>query len=133
MSTSLTTSVLAKRWRVSERRTRQLLGELEALGFRLEPDIYGARRCPLALAEAVQAARAEGRELATLLELEGLRHLLPRNGDGGDPLAALIEAQAELAILRAAVAELARAVEGVPAARRVHWQAVGLPEPRRAL
>lgn len=51
---------------VRPRRARQVLGELEALGFSFEPDMRGARLCPRPVAAAVRAAQKSQRELATL-------------------------------------------------------------------
>ncbi len=124
---------------VNERRARQVLGELESLGFNLEVGPYGARLIPAGLAGAVRAARARGRELGALRLDESLSKYL-RNDDQDDDLdvlALLIEARGEQAILREVVGALHRSLAsgsmrlGYVAPNS--WDFLGVPDPKRGL
>jgi hypothetical protein len=123
---------------VGDRQTRKLLGEIEALGFKLEPDTDGARLCPPGLAAAVKACRAQKRELSSLrLDAAMSRYLAPGAGvDEADPLALLIYVAAEVAIVREVVATAANALTVGAAAtsfRPFSWSANSLPDPKLAL
>lgn len=137
---ALRASELAALLGVAERRSRQLLGELEALGFALETAEYGARRCPAGLAAAVKVARAEGRELASLRLDNSLKPYLRadrRDEAEFDPLTLLVESRAEVAILREVVGELLRALangsQRLGFVAPTSWGFLGVPEVKRGL
>jgi hypothetical protein len=136
---SYRTAQLVNLWGVSARRVRALLGELEALGFALEADEYGARRVPGPLAEAVKITRQAGLALSTLRERDELQVYLPRDerAEPVDELAVLIRASAELSILREAVGGLSQALEHARTTganvHAVDWSWLGLPDARRGL
>lgn len=124
---------------VSERRARQVLGELEALGFDLEITQHGARLIPGGLAGAVRAARARGHELPALRLDEGLSKYLKNDdeGDDLDPLALLIEARGEQAILREVVGALHRSLASgsmrLGYVAPSSWDFLGVPDPKRGM
>jgi hypothetical protein len=125
-------------WGVGERQVRKVLAELEALGFKLEPDTDGARLCPPGLAAAVKACRAQKKELAALrLDPALSRYLAPGAGvDEADPLALLIFVSAELAIAREVIGTAANALTVGAAAtsfRPFSFANAGLPDPRHSL
>lgn len=119
------------------RRTAGILGELEALGFELLADEQGVRRIHPELAEAVRAARSEGRELSTLRDDPELYKFLPfsERGTELDPLGVLIGISAEVALVRAAVGVTSSGLKGIGSGdwQRIGWRAVGLPDPRSDL
>lgn len=125
--------------RVSERRARQVLGKLEALGFNLPVAPHGARMIPGGLAGAVRAARARGHELPALRLDESLAKYLRQGDDGDDldPLALLIEARGEVAVLREIVGALHRSLSsgsmrlGYVAPQ--NWDFLAVPDPKRGL
>ncbi len=127
----LTSEKLTSLWSVSPRRVRQLLSKLETLGFTLQADMYGARRCHVVLAQAVRAAREAGTSLDLLASQPELERF--RSPFVPDVLDALIKAQSDLFILRAVVGELWRVVEGSSSASRISWSWLGLPDPRLGL
>ncbi len=136
---ALRASELAALLGVNERRSRQLLGELEALGFALETGQYGSRLCPAGLAAAVKVARAQGRELASLRLDESLRtYLKPdRLEPELDPLTLLIEGRTEVSIVREVLGELHRSLSGGSQrygyAAPTSWAFLGVPEVKRGL
>jgi hypothetical protein len=136
---SLRSTELAALLGVNERRARQILGELEALGFNLETAQYGARCVPAGLAAAVKLARTEGRELASLRVDDSLRSYLKADRQGAelDPLTLLVEGRAEVAVLREVVGALFQSLSqgsqrlGYKAPQS--WAFIGVPDPRRGL
>ncbi len=127
MPPALTTPALATHWGLSERATRATIGRLEALGFKLARDMFGGRRVPMALADAVVAVRASDAPLESLLADPELIDF--RSGDSVDALTVLIEARAELAILRETSNLLAGALERADSRFRVAWTNNALPTP----
>ncbi len=123
---------------VRERRGRQLLAELEAVGFVLTPDNRGARQVPRPVAEAAKAAHRAGKELASLRLNVALTPYLARDARGVEPSAldTLIFTAVEVAICREAVAVLAEALS--TGAQRSSYRALSfrnasLPDPRQGL
>lgn len=117
---------------------RRIVGELEALGFRLEPDAGGARLCPPGLAEAVRVARSQKRELAALrLDPAMSRFLTPgAAAENLDALDLLIYVSAELAIIREVAGNMAVAMStGVAqlSYKPFSWTNVACPDPRHSL
>ena len=124
---------LAVFWGVKDRQVRTILSELEALGFLLEVHDYGARRIPVPLATAVQAARSKGVPLA---ELKGDPELRRYQRHEPDPLAEAIEVRTEVTILREVIGEVYRAmVLDTPSLsyRATDFKGLGVPDPRRGL
>jgi DNA-binding GntR family transcriptional regulator len=132
----LTTSALANLWQLSERRVRQILGQLEALGFNLDIDLYGARRVPQPLAQAVKEAREAQQTLRTLMARQDLRPF-HKTGQELEMIEMVLELRAEQAIFRETIGEIWNSVEtGLRKAshyRDVDWDYLGLPDPRRGL
>lgn len=125
-------------WGVGERQVRKLLGELEALGFRLETDRDGARLCPPGLAAAVRTCRQAKKELSVLrLDPTAARYLAPSAiADELDPLALLIFVATEVSIIREVTATAANAMTTGAAASQIRpfaWVNVGIPDPRHSL
>lgn len=123
---------------VGERQTRKVLGELGALGFKLEVGTQGSRYCPPALAGAVKAARERGKELAVLRLDPALAPYLARDARGAEPdaLDVLVFVAAEHAILREAVGSIADSVrQALPhmVGRTPNWRSLGVPDPRNGL
>lgn len=123
---------------VKPRRARQLLGELEALGFAFQPDMHGARLCPRPVAAAALSAHQAQREMVTLRLDPTLTPFLARDARGvkPDPLDVLIFVAAELAIVReavSAVAETTRAALPHMAGRTPNWRSLNIPDPRSGL
>jgi hypothetical protein len=119
---------------VGERRARQVIGQLEGLGFRLQVDAFGARRVPEALAVAVREAREWGRPLSGLVHQVELE-FWSGGAQERRALEALVEVMGELAVLREVVGALAGAVEaaGPFAFPPIDWRWVGVPRPRTEL
>ena len=123
---------------VRPRRGRQILAELEAVGFKLEPDNRGARQVPRQVAEAAKAAHQAGRELASLRLNVALTPYLQRDVRGVEPdaLDILIYTACEVAIVREAVAVLAEALTtgaSRSSYRDLSFKNAGLPDPRQGL
>ncbi len=123
---------------VKERRGRQLMDELEAVGFKLETDNRGARLIPRKVAEAAKAAHQGGKELASLRLNAALTPYLQRDARGVEPdsLDVLIYTAGEVAIVREAVALLSEALS--TGASRSSYRALSfanasLPDPRQGL
>ena len=123
---------------VRPRRGRQILAELEAVGFRLEPDNRGARQVPRQVAEAAKAAHQAGRELASLRLNVALTPFLARDARGVEPdsLDVLIYTAVEVSIVREAIALLSEALS--TGAQRSSYRALSfknssLPDPRQGL
>ncbi len=124
---------LAVFWGVKDRQVRTILSELEVLGFALETDDYGARRIPVAVAMAVQAARSTSVPLA---KLKGDPELAPYFKREPDPLAEVIELRTEVTILREVIGEVYRAmILDAPSLsyRQTDFKGLGVPDPRRGL
>lgn len=119
---------------VRERRGRQLLAELEAVGFVLTPDNRGARQVPRQVAEAAKAAHQAGRELASLRLNVSLTPHLARDSRGVEPdsLDVLIFTAVETAIVREAVAVLSEALR-TGTHRPLSFKNASLPDPRNGL
>jgi len=126
----LRTAQLAATWGLSERNVRRILSELATLGFDLEPDDYGTRRVPAPLALAVGVYRNNGKPLAELVLEPELQRYLKREAD---PLAATIEMQTEIHILREVLGELYRATNMDLSPMPPDWRGLGVPDPRRGL
>ena len=123
---------------LKERRTRTVLGELEALGFRLEAAAGGIRLCPPQVAAAVKAYRAQGRELAALRLDPSMTPYLQRDSRGAepDPVDVLIFTACELSIVREAVGALSEALSTGASRnsyRALSFRNAGLPDPRQGL
>ena len=123
---------------VRERRGRQLLAELEALGFVLTPDNRGARQVPRQVAEAAKAAHQAGRDLASLRLNVALTPYLARDVRGVEPdsLDVLIYTAVEVSIVREAVAVLAEALTtgaSRSSYRALSFRNASLPDPRQGL
>lgn len=123
---------------VKPRRARQVLGELEALGFSFQPDMRGARLCPRPVAAAALSAHQARREIATLRLDPTLTPFLARDARGvePDPLDVLVFVAGEQAILRGAVGAIADVVRtALPnmAGRTPNWRSLGVPDPRNGL
>ena len=126
----LTTKKLSALWNISERPTREQIGRLEAIGFKLERGLFGERRVPIELADAVLAIRESGAPLESLL---GDPELARLRGTGTiDPLAALIEARAENQLTRGVLLAVVRALEqdGRKIGPSGGWAFRGLIDPR---
>lgn len=120
-------------WGVKDRQVRTILSELETLGFAVEVDDYGARCIPVAVAMAVQAARAKG---VPLVELKGDPELAPYFKHAPDLLAELIELRTEVTILREVIGEIYRAMildTSSLSYRATDFKGLGVPDPRRGL
>lgn len=123
---------------VRERTTRKILGELEALGFKLEPAPQGVRLCPTAVAAAVKAARERGQELLALRLNPAMTPYLERDVRGAEPdaLSVLIYTAAEVAVVREMGGTMANALN-VPTVRAnlrpFSWANASLPDPRNGL
>lgn len=133
MNETYRSAQLVALWGVSERRVRTILSELEALGFVLETDDYGARRVPIGLALAVQGARSRGQLLETLI---GDLELAPYFKRAPDPLAEVIELRTEVTILREVIGEVYRAMildTSSLSYRQTDFKGLGVPDPRRGL
>ncbi len=128
--TELRTAQLANTWGLSDRSVRKILGELAALGFSLEPDDYGSRRVAEPLALSVAAYRDAGKALSGLVDEPDLQRYLNREAD---PLAAVIELQTEVHILREVLGELYRATNLDLNPMPPDWRGLGVPDPRRGL
>lgn len=132
-------SELAALLRVSERRARQILGELEALGFTLPVAPHGARMIPSGLAGAVRAARARGHELPALRLDESLARYLKNDDqdDDLDVLALLIEARGEQAVLREIIGALHKSLASgsmrLGYVAPADWSFLGVPDPKRGM
>lgn len=123
---------------VGERQTRKILGELAALGFKLEVGTQGSRYCPPGLASAVKAARSRGKELSSLRLDPALAPYLARDARGVEPdaLDVLVFVAAEHAILREAVGAIADTIRtALPhmAGRTPNYRSLGVPDPRNGL
>lgn len=123
---------------VKPRRGRQLLGELEALGFVLQSDMRGARLCPRPVAAAALAAYQARRDMATLRLDAALGRYLSRDARGTepDPLDVLVFVASEQAILRetiGAVADTVRTALPHRAHRMPNFRSLGVPDPRNGL
>ena len=123
---------------LKERRTRTVLGELEALGFKLEAAAGGVRLCPPQVAAAVKAYRAQGRELSALRLDPSMTPFLARDSRGVEPSAldVLIFTAVEVAIVREAVGALSEALTTGAARssyRALSFTNAGLPDPRNGL
>lgn len=123
---------------VKERRGRQLLAELELVGFALESDNRGARLIPRKVAEAAKAAHQGGKEFASLTLNPALTAYLRRDARGAevDPLGVLIYVGGEIGICREAIAVLSETL--TTGASRNSYRALsyanaGLPDPRNGL
>lgn len=136
--TLLKPSALASMWGVSERQTRNILAQLEHIGFRLEIDNHGARQLPLAVAAATKAVRQAGLELSSLQGREDLkRYVRPDAAPADDPLTDLLELRCEVSILREVLGELHKSL-GQGSQRYGYqaptsWAFLGLRNPRRGL
>jgi hypothetical protein len=130
---TLRTKELADLWRVSDRRVRVILAELEALGVRLEIDSYGGRRVPPQLAKAVKAAREAGQPLSSLVEdVTLLPYMI--HGLDANPLGMLIYLSGEAALLRETVGATWEALRcGVAGAPRIDWRDLEVVDPHRGL
>lgn len=123
---------------IRERMTHRVLGELEALGFRLEQGPQGVRLCPVGLAAAVKAARERGQELSALRLNPAMTPYLNQDAQGAEPdaLSVLIYAAAELAIVREGFGVMATALNNPvvrAGVRPFSWTNAGLPDPRNGL
>ena len=123
---------------VKPRRGRQLLGELEALGFVLQSDTRGARLCPRPVAAAALAAYQARRDMATLRLDADLGRYLARDARGvePDPLDVLVFVASEVAIVREAVAAISDTVRtALPnmSHRMPNYKSLGIPDPRNGL
>lgn len=121
-----------------ERQTRKILGELEALGFKLGVGRGGVRLCPRPLAAAVKATRERRKELATLRLDPALVTYLARDARGAevDPLDVLIFCAGEYVVLREAVAAVAESVRSAlphMSGRMPNYKSLGIPDPRNGL
>lgn len=119
---------------------RRVMAELEALGFRLEPDVNGSRAIHPQLAEAVRIARSQKKELAALRVDPAMAQFLTPGAatDTLDPLDVLIFIAAEVSILRETVGIMtyAMSVGIVQLAQRpgvFGWSNSALPDPRHSL
>lgn len=131
MNAYLRPSELAAFLGLKDRATRKVLGELEALGFKLEPAPGGVRLCAPQLAEAVKTARTAGQELAVLRLDPSLIPFLAQNGAGRelDPLDVLIFTATELAICREVIGTMANALTS-SGFRPFSFKNASLPDPR---
>jgi hypothetical protein len=136
--TLLKPSALAPMWNISERQTRNVLAQLERLGFKLETDYHGGRQLPLTVATVVKAVRQAGLELSTLRDRPDMAPFLrPDAAPAADTLTDLLEMRAEVAILREVLAELHKSLSqgsqrlGYVAPQS--WSFVGVPDPKRGL
>lgn len=125
-------------WGVGERRVREILAEVEALGFRLETETGGVRLCPPGLAAAVKECRQEKRELSAMRLDPSMSRFLTRGAgtDELDPLAVLIYVATEVSICREVVAAMANALTTGMAAssyRPFSWSNCALPDPKDGL
>ena len=121
-----------------ERQTRKVLGELEALGFKLETLPGGIRTCPPQVAAAAKAYRAQGRELAALRLDPSMTAYLNRDARGvePDPLNILIFTATDLVICREAIGALSEALTTGASRnsyRALSYKNLALPDPRQGL
>ena len=130
MNESISTKKLAGVWGISERATREMIGRLEALGFKLERGLMGERRVPLELAQAVAQTREASAPLESLLAEPDLARF--RGSNSIDPLAALIEARAENQLTRGVLLAVVQALEqdGCSVGPSGGWAFRGLIDPR---
>lgn len=136
--TLLKPSALAPMWNISERQTRNVLSQLEQLGFKLEIDYHGGRQLPLTVATAVKAVRQAGRELSTLRDRPGMAPFLRADAaPAEDPLTDLVELRAEVAIIREVLGQLHKSLSG--GSQRygfqapTSWSFIAAPDPKRGL
>ena len=130
-------SQLETMWNVQGRRVRQLLGELEAMGYQMTSDSYGARLCPRPLAEAVRDIRVKGEPLYRLHDRKELSsyHRRP-NEEAFEVYLMLVEARAELTVLREVVGRLWQLLQTQASPltyRNPDWKDAGLPDPKTDL
>jgi hypothetical protein len=124
----ITSGQLAKEAGISSRSGTDLLARLEALGFNLGRDLFGGRKLPRALADAVLDARRAGKPLEVLLGNPALNSL---RGNKPDALDLLVQARADLSTVRLVLAELVSSLEadGMSIQPWGGWEMVGVNNP----
>jgi hypothetical protein len=126
--TYITSGQLAKEAGVSNRSGTDILARLEALGFQLARDVFGGRKLPRVLADAVLEARRAGKPLEVLLGNPALNQF---RGSKPDALDLLVQARGDLSTIRLVVAELIGTLEreGVEVQPWGGWTMVGVQNP----
>jgi hypothetical protein len=124
----ITRGQLAKEAGVSPRSGTEILARLEALGFNLGRDLFGGRKLPRVLADAVLEVRRAGKPLEILLGNPALNSL---RGNKPDTLDLLVQARADLSTIRLVVAELVSSLEadGVQVQPWGGWELIGSSNP----
>lgn len=129
---------LEQLWNLSPRQTRNIMTELERLGFILTAHYRGARQLPRPVAEAVRATRQAGTELASLTARSDMRvyvrsDLAPVQHELVDTL----ELRTELSIMREVIGALHHSLSSgsqrLGYAAPLSWDWLGVPDPRRGL
>lgn len=129
---TLTTKKLAGVWGITERASRELTGKLEGLGFKLERDLFGGRRVPVELVDAVSRVRDANKPLEAVLSDPTVTKF--RQGRT-DALGAVIEARAELELVRGVLLCVIQGLENdgrASIAPSGGWAFAGLLDPKGA-
>ncbi len=112
---------------ISARQARNIASRLETLGFNVQRGLFGERKIPEPVVEAVKVARKADKPLEALLGDPSLSSF--RSVNMVDPLQVLIEARADLSVLRQAVHPMVSVLEGLPNVS-FNWSELGIPDPQ---
>ena len=112
---------------VTPRQASNICSRLESLGFNVTRGMLGDRRVPEPVVLALIQARKADRPFESLLADEKL--VSYRAKGEVDPLQVLVEARADLTILRQSIAPIVSVLENRFPEIRFDWQTQGVPDP----
>jgi hypothetical protein len=127
MVNQLNTNAFAALLDRSPRQAREIFAKLESLGFVVSKGLMGDRKIPEALAVAVRKTRDADKPLKSLVSDPSLTAY--RSKDEADPLQVLIQARADLSILRQGIAPIVGVLEQLSPNTVFSWGERGLPDP----
>ncbi len=124
---SLNNSQFAQLLELSPRQAREISAKLESLGFTISRGLLGDRKIVLPLALAVKKARDADKPVKSLLSDASLTAF--RSSEEVDPLLILLQARADLSILRQGIAPIVAILREIEPNLSFNPSDLGLPDP----